>query len=130
MTPGPATPPTMAGWNLALRFGLELAALGGLALAAWNLVPGPIRVPATVIVPVAAAVVWAVFNVIGDPSRSGAAPVEVPGPARLAIELAILGVGAVAFALAGWPNIGIAIAGAIAAHYAVSWPRVLWLLQR
>ena len=29
------TPPTMAGWNL-LRFVLELAALIGLAAAAWN----------------------------------------------------------------------------------------------
>ena len=73
------TPPSMPGWNLALRFGLDLAALAGLAAAAWKLGSGPGRWIGVVAVPVAAATVWGVFNVLDDPSRSGAAPVEVNG---------------------------------------------------
>ncbi len=43
-------PPTMAGWNLALRFGLELGALVGLGYGAWKLAPGLTRWPAVVAV--------------------------------------------------------------------------------
>ena len=123
------TPPTMAGWNLALRFVLELAALTGLAAAAWKLGSGPGRWIAVVAVPVAAAVVWAVFNVLDDPSRSGAAPVEVNGVVRLALELAILGGGAAAVAFAARPELGIVFALAIVGHYLVSLDRIEWLVQ-
>lgn len=119
----------MAGWNLALRFGLELVALGGLGFAAWKLTSGPVRLGAVIVVPIIAATMWTVFNVIGDPSRSGAAPVEVPGWTRLAIELVILGAGAAAIILAGRADIGLAYAAVIVIHYAVSWPRVQWLLS-
>ena len=51
------------------------------------------------------------------------------GWARLAIELAILGAGAIAFALAGRGDIGIGFAVVIALHYAASWPRLQWLLE-
>lgn len=80
--------------------------------------------------PLAAAVAWVVFNVIGDPSRSGAAPIEVPGWTRLAIELAILAAGAVAFAIAGRLVVALVDAALIVFHYALSWPRIRWLLQR
>lgn len=128
MTPDPA-PPTMAGWNLALRFGLELTALFGLGFAAWKLLSGPVRMAAIVIVPVIAAVLWTVFNVVGDPSRSGAAPVEVPGWTRLIVELAVLGAGAAAIVVAGRRDIGVVYAALIVFHYAVSMSRVQWLLS-
>ena len=123
------TPPEMAAWNLTLRFLLELAALAGLAAAAWKLASGPVRWIAVIAVPIAAAIVWGVFNVIDDPSRSGGAPVEVPGWARLAIEILILGGGAFAVALAGQRNLAIGFAILIAAHYATSWSRIEWLIQ-
>lgn len=119
----------MAGWNLALRFALELAALAGLAAAAWKLGSGPSRWIAVVAVPVTAAVVWAVFNVLDDPSRSGAAPVEVNGVVRLALELAILGGGAAAVAFAARVELGLVFAVAIVGHYLVSFDRVEWLVQ-
>jgi hypothetical protein len=122
-------PPTMAGWILALRFSLELSALAGLGFAAWKLTPGSLRWAAVTLVPIAAAVIWGVFNVLDDPSRSGSAPVEVNGWTRLAIEVVVLGGGAAALALAGRPKIGIVLAVLIAAHYAASWPRIDWLVQ-
>ncbi len=123
------TPPTMAGWNLTLRFVLELAALAGLAAAAWNLGSGPARWIAVVLVPVAAAAAWGVFNVLNDPSRSGAAPVEVHGWVRLALELTVLGGGAVAVALFVSPALGVLFGTAIVVHYLASRDRVEWLVQ-
>lgn len=119
----------MAGWNLALRFGLELGALAGLGLAAWKLTSGPLRWAAVILVPLAAAAIWGVFNVLNDPSRSGAAPIEVNGWTRLAIELLILGGGAAAIVYAGRRDIGIIFAVLIAVHYAASTSRVEWLVQ-
>lgn len=123
------TPPAMAAWNLALRFGLELSALAGLGLAAWKLTSGPVRWAAVTLVPIVAGAIWGTFNVLNDPSRSGAAPIEVSGWTRLVIELTILAAGAAAFAFAGQRNIGIAFAALIAFHYAASTSRIEWLLQ-
>lgn len=123
------TPPTMAGWNLALRFGLELAALASLAAAAWKLGAGPARWIGVVVVPLTAAVVWGVFNVLDDPSRSGAAPVEVDGWARLALELAILGGGAAAAGYVVRPGLGLVFGLAVVGHYLVSVDRIEWLVQ-
>ena len=123
------TPPTMAGWNLALRFGLELGALVGLGLAAWTLTSGSLRWFTATLVPIAATTIWVVFNVFDDPSRSGAAPVEVSGWTRLAIELAILAAGAAGITIAVHRNIGFVFAALIVFHYAASRSRLEWLVQ-
>lgn len=122
-------PPELARWNLALRFGLELGALAGLGFAAWQLTSGPIRWAAVIAVPVVAAAIWGVFNVLDDPSRSGNAPIEINGWTRLAIEIIILGGGAAAVAFAGRREIGVAFSVLIVAHYAASWSRLEWLVQ-
>lgn len=123
-----AAPPEMAAWNLALRFGLELAALTGLAIAAWRLTSAPLRPIAVVGVPLIAAAAWGVFNVVGDPSRSGSAPIEVPGWTRLLVELAVLGAGTVAFAMAGWRPVAVGYAALVVLHNVAAWPRIHWLL--
>lgn len=123
------TPPRMAAWNLALRFVLELAALAGLGAAAWKLGTGPARWVGAAVVPVAAATAWGVFNVLDDPSRSGAAPIQVAGWTRLILELMILGGGAIAIALAVRPDLGVLVGAAVVGHYLVSLDRVEWLVQ-
>ena len=120
----------MPGWNLVLRFLLELAALSGIAAAAWQLAAGPVRWVVVVVAPVATAAVWGVFNVRDDPSRSGAAPVAVDGVVRLAVELAVLGGGAVAVGFATRPELGLVFAVAILGHYVASRDRVRWLIQQ
>lgn len=119
-----------AWWNLGLRFLLELAALFGLGLAGWRLAPPPWHWIAVVVLPVAAASLWGAFNVPGDPSRSGAAPVPVSGTVRLAIEFLVLFSGATALALAAYRTAGIMMAVLVAAHYALSRDRIVWLLAR
>ncbi len=117
----------MPGWNLALRLGLEATALIGYGLAAWAMTAGAVRWVAVFGVPLVAAGAWGVFNVIDDPSRSGAAPIEVAGWLRLVIELVILCGGAVALGLAAGRVFGLGLAVLIAVQYATSWSRVRWL---
>lgn len=124
------TPPAMPAWNLALRFALELAALAALGLAGWTLIEAPFSWIAVVALPLIAATAWGVFNVVGDPSRSGNAPIEVPGWARLSLELLILGGGAAALAASGQRGLGIVLALLMVAQYATSLPRLRWLLDR
>ncbi|HEU5107312.1 MAG TPA: DUF2568 domain-containing protein [Micromonosporaceae bacterium] len=120
----------MPGWNLVLRFLLELAALAGLAFAGWQLADGALSVVLAVVLPLAAAVAWGVFAVPGDPSRGGAAPVPVPGAVRLALELLVLGGGAVAVGVAGAPVLAAVLGALIVLHLAFSGGRLRWLLRQ
>jgi len=124
-----SVPPKMAAWNLALRFGLEVTALVSLGVAGWNVSTGALRWIAMIAAPLVAATLWGVFNVLNDPSRSGEAPVEVPGWLRLTIEFVVLGSGAVALAYVAGTVFGVGLAVLIAVHYATSWSRVQWLVE-
>jgi len=119
-----------AWWNLTLRFLLELAALLGLGMAGWSLSAGFWRWILAIALPIAAAVLWGSFAVPNDPSRSGRAPVPVPGTVRLVLELVILFGGAAGFHLAGHAAAGIVMALLIALSYAFSWDRLGWLLRQ
>lgn len=110
--------------NLAFRFLLEIAALTGFALyahAGWGLM-------VAILTGVGVAVLWGVFNVPGDRSRSGEAPVAVPGALRLMLELAILLGGGMALLDRGSETPGIALIVATLVHYTVSRQRLRWLL--
>lgn len=115
--------------NLAIRFLLEILAL--VAIGAWARAqfPGFPGLLLMILLPLLAASAWGVFNVKGDPSRSGKAPVPVPGAVRLLLEFAFFGSATWAlFRLNptyGW------IFGAVAlAHYLLSYDRIRWLLER
>ncbi|MER8748924.1 YrdB family protein [Mesorhizobium sp. M1050] len=119
-----------AWWNLTLRFLLELAALLGLGIASWSLSHDWWRWVAALATPLVAAALWGTFAVLNDPSRSGRAPVRVPGAVRLVLELVILFGGAVGFYLAGQTTTGIAMALLIVISYAFSLDRLAWLLRQ
>ena len=116
--------------NLAVRFLLEIAALGSLAYWGWTQHAGFLRYLLAIGLPLLASILWATFAVPGDRSRSGKAPVPVPGIVRLILELAIFGSAAWCLAEAGqalWANIFSLV---VLVHYAVSYDRVLWLLRK
>ncbi|MBZ9881296.1 YrdB family protein [Mesorhizobium sp. CA10] len=119
-----------AWWNLTLRFLLELAALLGLGMVGWSFAVDFSRWILAVALPLVAAVLWGTFAVLNDPSRSGRAPVPVPGALRLALELVILCGGAAGFYLTGHAAIGIVMALLIAFSYAFSLDRLAWLLRQ
>lgn len=118
----------MAPWNAALRFALEMAALVGIGVGIWSLSGGPVGAIATATAVVATVTVWGVFNVPGDPSRSGSAPIAVRGWVRLAIELIVFGCGIAGFAVAGNGVAALVVGGLVVFHYLASGDRIAWLL--
>ena len=116
--------------NLALRFLLELAAL--LAIGYWGFSQhsGVWRFIFGIGGPVLAAALWGTFAVPDDPSRSGEAPVPVPGVLRLVLELALFGFAAWALYDAGSPALGLILVGITVVHYGLSYDRVIWLIHQ
>lgn len=116
--------------NLALRFMLEIAAWVAIGYWGWNQASGAIRyIPAIGLAGLAMAL-WGVFRVPGDASASGSAPVAVPGPVRLLLELALFGFAVWGLLDAGATTPGLVLGGAILLHYALSYDRVAWLLHQ
>ena len=116
--------------NLALRFALEVTALGVLGWWGWSKGTGIWRGLFSAGVVMFAAMVWAGFAVPGDPSRGGSGWVHVPGIIRLVLELAFFGAAASVLYSAGHRNLAVGFAAVVVAHYLWSYRRVSWLLQQ
>ena len=80
--------------------------------------------------PILLAVIWGVFAVPNDPSRSGKAPIVTPGLIRLVIELGIFIISAWALFDMGYPMISIVFGLLVGIHYMLSYDRVIWLLSQ
>jgi hypothetical protein len=115
--------------NLAFRFLLELAALGAMGVWGWHHGAGPFRALLALALPLAGAALWGVFAVRGDPSRSGSAPIPVPGFLRLGLEAAFFGFAAWALHATGHRTSAALFGVGVILHYAVSYDRVAWLLR-
>ena len=116
--------------NLALRFALEIAALFALGYWGWTQHDGIWRFMWSIGLVVLAGVIWGTFAVPDDPSRSGNAPVPVPGLVRLLIELVFFAAGTWAFFAAGQALWGTLLGILTVIHYALSYDRLLWLLKQ
>lgn len=116
--------------NLGVRFILELAALAAMVYWGWQQNDGIFRFALAIGVPILAAVLWSTFAVPGDRSRSGRAPVPVPGIVRLALELAFFGFAVWALYDAGLVISSIGTGVIVIIHYAVSYERIGWLLRQ
>ncbi len=116
--------------NLAARFFLELAALGAMGYWGWAIGSGPWRFVLAIGAPLIGAVLWGTFAVPDDPSRSGRAPVAVPGLVRLALEWAIFGFATWALYRAGQPRLSLIFGLLVVIHYVLSYDRMAWLGRR
>ena len=115
--------------NLALRFLLELAALAAMASYGWQLTDDrPLRMLAAVALPLIAATLWGVFAVPADPSRSGEAPVPVPGSVRLVLELTFFGFATWSLYASRAHTLSLLLGAVVLMHYASSYDRIRWLL--
>lgn len=114
--------------NLAFRFVLEIAALIAIGVGAYRLGSGPFAWLLGIGLPTLAAVGWGTFNVPGDKSRSGNAPVVVPGSVRLILELVFFATAVVLLSFAS-PTTTVLLGVAVAIHYLFSFDRIRWLLQ-
>jgi hypothetical protein len=120
---------TVLKWaGLTLHFVLELCALA--ALVYWGFQTGGewlVRVILGIGIPLLAAFAWGTFRVPNDPGR---APVPVPGPLRLLLELAVFGAATAGLAGAGRPSLAWAFALAVVINYALMYDRLVWLLRQ
>jgi hypothetical protein len=109
-----------------LRFALEIIANMAIGRAAfmWR------GWPAVAVAVTVSLLAWGVFNVRGDPSRNGQAPVRVPGVVRLLIELAVFAAGSFGLWRTAQPAWALAFAAVTLAHYGATWRRVRWILTR
>lgn len=116
--------------NLALRFILELTAIVALGIFGYHAFDGGLGVLAAIMLPLGFAVIWGVFAVRGDPSRSGKTVVNTPGPVRLILELILFGIAVAALYLSGYTAVSIIYLIVIVIHYLLSLDRIRWLLGR
>ena len=115
--------------GLIFAFLLEIAMFVCLAIWGWRLGGGGIRggLLAALFVVVAGAV-WGLCRAPGDLPH-GRSRIPVPGPVRLAIEFALLGLAAYGVWASGLRAAGETLLTAGAVHYALGWERVQWLLR-
>ena len=88
------------------------------------------RIVFAVAIPLAAATLWGVFAVPNDPSRSGAAPVPIPGVLRLLLELAFFVSAVWTVYDLGFARLAASFAVIVAVHYLLSFDRVRWLITQ
>jgi hypothetical protein len=116
--------------NLAVRFLLEIAGLAALGWWGWNRGDGILQFVLALGVPILAAVLWGTFAVPSDPSRSGKAPVPVPGVVRLLLELAFFAAATWALYATDLTTLAWIYGAVVVIHYAVSYDRILWLVRQ
>lgn len=116
--------------NLAVRFLLEIAALIAIGYWGWTQHDGLLRFLLGIGAPLLAAALWYTFAVPEDRSRSGQAPVPVPGIIRLALELALFAFAAWALYDAGLTLLSLIMAALVIVHYAISYDRLAWLIKQ
>lgn len=116
--------------NLAVRFLLEVASIITMGVWGYNRSDSATGIIYAIILPLGFALLWGIFAVKDDPSRSGNTVLPTPGILRLFLELFL-------FAAATWMMRDLAydpiwwIFGLIVLiHYIISYDRVSWLLKQ
>jgi hypothetical protein len=116
--------------NLTIRFLLELVALLAMGVWGWQQREGWLRLVLAVGIPLTAALLWGIFAVPHDPSRSGKAPIAVPGLIRLAMELALFAFATWTLYAAGAGALSWILGSAVVIHYVLSSDRIRWLIEQ
>jgi hypothetical protein len=120
----------MKGLALGLRFLLEIAALVVVGMFAWLELPGVWAWIGAFGLPLAMIVIWGTFNVPGDPSRGGGAPIAVSGVVRLVIETLFFGAAVAAAMVVASLSAGLAFLCGVVISYALYEERIKWLLEQ
>ena len=115
--------------NLTLRFILEIIALISVGIWGWNKTDSFLRFILAIGLPILLGVIWGIFAVPNDPSRSGQTVVVTSGVIRLAIELGIFTIATLVIYIQGQQKISYAFGIIVIIHYLISYDRIIWLLD-
>ncbi|PLX21421.1 MAG: hypothetical protein C0599_08055 [Salinivirgaceae bacterium] len=115
--------------NLTLRFLLETAALVFVGIWGWTTANNDFKYIQAIFIPIFMAILWGIFAVPGDPSRSGRAPVPIKGYARLILEILFFGFASWCIFDTGRNILCVVIASLIVFHYIISYDRIIWLFK-
>lgn len=115
--------------NLIFRFLIELFALISIGIWGWQLSEGWISFIFALGIPIAVTALWGTFTVPNDPSRSGKAPIAIPGILRLVIELLIFSFAIWALYDLGYIKLSWIVGLGVLIHYIISYDRILWLYK-
>lgn len=119
---GPPAPRT----DRIVRALLALAVWGCFGDAGWRL-GGPLVGGGAAL---AAAVAWILWAAPNDPARPGRVWIAIPGPARLALEAALIGLAAAGVWATGSRAVGETLLTVVGLHAALTWERAAALLGR
>lgn len=115
--------------NLILRFCLELVVLVSAGFWGWHQSTNWSKFVFAVGVPISLALIWGVFNVPNDPSRSGNSLIVTPGIVRLGIELSFFSFATWTLFNLGFNKVGYSFGLITTLHYLASFNRIKWLLS-
>ena len=88
-----------------------------------------IRIVAALAIPALAMLLWGTFAVPDDRSRSGKAPIPIPGPLRLALEITFFGFSSFCLLYNSNEALSLVFGGLVVLHYGLSIERIKWLLN-
>ena len=117
-------------FNLALRFILEMVALASVAIWGWTQHQGLLRYALVIGLPLTFALIWGIFAVPGDPSRSGKTVIKTKGLIRLILELVLFGLAVLAFYTSELETYAFVFGILILLHYLISYDRMAWLIRQ
>ena len=116
--------------NLAIRFALEVVAIITFAIWGLKLLDSWVSIILAILLPLIFALLWGVFAVPNDPSRSGKTVVVTPGLIRLLLELVLFGAAAWMLFDLEFLKLGWIFSTVVIIHYASSYDRIAWLLKQ
>jgi hypothetical protein len=116
--------------NSAVRLLLELTAIATFGYWGFRQSEGATAILLAILLPLGYAVLWGVFAVRDDPSRSGKTVVQTPGFIRLVLELALFGAAAWMQLDLDHSLLALILGVSITIHYLVSYKRIAWLLKQ
>ena len=116
--------------NSAVRLLLEICAIVTFGIWGYHQSETGIRILLAILLPLGFAVLWGVFAVRDDPSRSGKTVIQTPGIIRLMLELGLFGAAAWMLLDLNYSLIALIFGLTVSTHYILSYKRIAWLLKQ
>jgi hypothetical protein len=116
--------------NSVVRFFLELIAIATFGIWGYHQSDTSLKILWAILLPLGFALLWGVFAVKDDPSRSGKTVVQTPGIIRLLLELGLFGAAAWMLLDLNHSLIALIFGLAVSIHYILSYKRIAWLQKQ